>query len=111
MSSTKYKEHAPNYAIQSSKNNTKRLDFYKRLQAAMDANATMRQSLLMRKNILDHQRKMNYHNEYDRLRGELGQHILRRERGGVGVKHYTIWGAKRQELEKRVKELEGLGAK
>ena len=68
-------------------------------------------SVVDEENILDHQRKMNYHNEYDRLRGELGQHILRRERGGVGVKHYTIWGAKRQELEKRVKELEGLGAK
>ena len=111
MSSTKYKEHAPNYAIQSSHNNTKRLDYYRRLQAVLDANATRRQSLLMRKNMLDHQRKMNYHNEYDRLRGELGQHILRRERGGLGVKHYKIWGPKRQELGNRVKELEGLGAK
>ena len=111
MSSTKYKEHLPNYAVQSSKNNTKRLDYYTRLQAVLDANATRRQSLLMRKSMLDHQRKMNYHNEYDRLRGELGQHILRRERGGVGVKHYKIWGQQRKELEDRVKELEGLGAK
>ena len=111
MSSTKYKEHLPNYAVQSSKNNTKRLDYYKRLQAVLDANATKRQSLLMRKNMLDHQRKMNYHNEYDRLKGELGQHVLNRERGGVGVKHYRIWGAHRKELEDRVKELEGLGAK
>ena len=113
MSSTKYKEHLPNYAVQSSKNNTKRLDYYKRLQAVLDANATRRQSLLMRKNMLDHQRKMNYHNEYDRLRGELGQHILRREReqGGVGVKQFKIWGPQRQELLNRIKEPESLGVK
>ena len=111
MCTTKYKEHMPNYAIQSSKNNTKRLDYYKRLQAVLDANATRRQSLLIRKNMLDHQRKMNYHNEYDRLRGELGQHTLVRERGGLDIKHYRIWGPKRRELEDRLKELEGLGVK
>lgn len=110
MDTKKYKEHNPNYSIPSSKNNTKRLDYYKRLQAVLDANATRKQSLLMRKQVLDHQRKANYQNEYDRLRGELNQHVLRRM-GDINAKHYTIPHEQRKGLVDRTKELEGLGAK
>ena len=110
MDTKKYKEHNPNYSIPSSKNNTKRLDYYKRLQAVLDANATRKQSLLMRKQVLDHQRKANYQDEYDRLRGDLNQDVLRRA-GDVYAKHYTIKHEQRTGLVDRTKELEGLGAK
>ena len=73
MSSTKYKEHLPNYAVQSSKNNTKRLDYYKRLQAVLDANATKRQSLLMRKNMLDHCDKYQYNGNFDKYDDTINQ--------------------------------------
>ena len=110
MDTKKYKEHNPTYSTPSSKNNTKRLEYYTRLQAVLDANATRKQSLLMRKQVLDHQRKANYHNEYDRLRGDLSQHILRRA-GDINVKYNKIRGDQRKGLEDRTKELEGLGVK
>ena len=82
--------------------------YWKRLQTHMDAQATRAQNLLLRKKFLDKQKAMNYQNEYDRIRGLLGQRML------VGLHSLSVprlVGAPRHELLKRQDELKDLGAK
>ena len=47
------------------------LKYWERLQKVLDAKATRAQNLLLRHKWIQRQNKMNYQNEYDRLRGEL----------------------------------------
>ena len=70
------------------------LRHYKQLQQRMDARKTKAESITLRKDWLRAQKRANYVNEYDRIRGLLSQTILPA-------------GAKR--LEDREKELKGLG--
>jgi hypothetical protein len=70
------------------------LRHYKQLQQRMDARKTKAESITLRKDWLAAQKRANYQNEYDRIRGLLSQTILPA-------------GAKR--LEDREKELKGLG--
>ena len=45
--------------------------YWERVQKVLDAKATGAQNLLLRHNWIERQNKMNYQNEYDRLRGEM----------------------------------------
>ena len=56
----------------------KSLQYWKRLQHTMDAHHTRVQMLEYRKMMLQKQQKMNYLNEYDRLRNALNATVLRR---------------------------------
>ena len=74
-----------------------RLDHYERLQKQLDAHETRKSLVEFRKNVLDKQKKMNYQNEYDRIRGLLSQTIIPRQT--------------REYLETRKKNLAELGAR
>ena len=80
--------------------------YWKRLQSHMDMQATRAQHLLLRKKFLDKQKAMNYQNEYDRIRGILGQNVVR-----DSIRMPRLIGAQRYELLKRQDELKDLGAK
>jgi hypothetical protein len=45
--------------------------YWEQLQKVMDASKTRAQNIELRKRFIQKQNKMNYQNEYDRLRGEL----------------------------------------
>ena len=70
------------------------LRHYKRLKMTMDAHKAKTESIQLRKDWLDRQKRANHQSEYDRIRGILSQTILPE-------------GAKR--LEERQAELKGLG--
>ena len=70
------------------------LKHYKRLQQTLDAKKTKAESILLRKDWMERQRRANYQSEYDRIRGILSQSFLPN-----GVKR----------LEEREAELKGLG--
>ena len=70
------------------------LRHYKQLRQRMDAQKTKAESIVLRRDWLQAQKRANYQGEYDRIRGLLSQTILPD-------------GAKR--LEDREKELKGLG--
>ena len=54
---------------------TYNLKYWERIQKLLDARETRAQSLLLRHKWIERQNKMNYQNEYDRLRGELSRQI------------------------------------
>ena len=64
-----------------------------------------------RKRILDKQQKMNYQNEYDRLRNALQETVLRRSVAGGTVRGPKIRGENEANVLKRIAELEAQGAK
>ena len=70
------------------------LKHYKRLRRTLDAKKAKAESILLRKDWMDRQKRANYQSEYDRIRGILSQTFLPN-------------GAKR--LEEREAELKGLG--
>ena len=72
------------------------LFYYKNLQKVLDARATRKADLLLRKRIIDNKNKQNYQLEYDRIR-DL-------------VHSKTIVGDTKQMLKDRIKKLEELGA-
>ena len=47
------------------------LKYWERMQKVLDAKTTRAQNLLLRHKWIERQNKMNYQNEYDRLRGEM----------------------------------------
>ena len=53
------------------------LHHWKRTQQTLDAHHTRAQMLEYRKRILEKPQKMNYQNEYDRLRKALQETVLR----------------------------------
>ena len=77
---------------------TNRLHYYKILKDKLDAQATKASSIALRKQWLEKQKKMNYENEYNRIRGEIARQTV--FRGGTSL----------ASLEKRKKDLEDLGA-
>ena len=77
---------------------TNRLHYYKTLKDKLDAQATKASSIALRKQWLEKQKKMNYQNEYDRIRGEIARQTV--FRGGTSL----------SSLEKRKSDLEKLGA-
>ena len=75
---------------------TNKLHYFKNLQKQLDAHATKVASIRLRKEWLEKQKKTNYQNEYDRIRGLISQN--------------TVKGKSLASLEKRKKKLEELGA-
>ena len=73
------------------------IKYYENLQKILDARSTKKANIQLRKNILDHNRKINYQNEFERIRGELYSQLIR------GINNISLKG--------RIKELERLGAK
>ena len=74
-----------------------RLKMFKREKKLMQAHETKAKSILFRKNIIDVQKRANYQNEYERLRGTLA---------------HTVVPIQTQEvLTKRIEDLVKLGAK
>ena len=76
---------------------TNRLHYFKNVQKQLDAQATKASSIALRKQWLEKQKKMNYQNEYDRIRGE--------------IEHNNVKGLSVESLKKRKNDLAKLGAK
>ena len=74
----------------------KSLHHWKRTQQTLDAHHTRAQMLEYRKRILDKKQKMNYPNEYDRLRNALQETVLRRSVAGGIVRGPKIRGKTRR---------------
>ena len=89
----------------------KSLHHWKRTQQTLDAHHTRAQMLEYRKRILEKQQKMNYQNEYDRLRNALQETVLRRSVIGVMVPGPRITGENEQNVLRRIAELEAQGVK
>jgi hypothetical protein len=89
----------------------KSLHHWKRTQQTLDAHHTRAQMLEYRKRILDKQQKMNYQNEYDRLRNALQETVLRRSVAGGMVRGPRITGENEENVLRRIAELEAQGAK
>ena len=75
----------------------------------MDAHHTRVQMLEYRKMMLQKQQKMNYQNEYDRLRNALNATVLRRHALTGVVVRGLVDGSSKTEATKRLEELEKLG--
>ena len=75
---------------------TNKLHYFKNLQKQLDAHATKVASIRLRKEWLEKQKKTNYQNEYDRIRGMISENVVK--------------GKSIASLDKRKKELEELGA-
>ena len=73
-----------------------RLNYFKILKDKLDAHATKARSINLRKQWMDSQKKMNYTNEYNRIRSELEQSKLK--------------GLTTELLQKRKDHLKKLGA-
>lgn len=72
------------------------LHYLKNLKDVLEAHQTKAASILFRKQLMEHQNKMNYTTELSRIRGELSK---------TNLPYQT-----RQELLERKKRLEKLGA-
>ena len=75
---------------------TNRLHYFKTLKDKLDAHATKSASITLRKRWINSQKKMNYTNEYNRIRSELEQSKLK--------------GLSTKSLQDRKDELKKLGA-
>ena len=73
-----------------------KLRYFKNVQRQLDAHATKAASIQLRKDWMQKQKKINYQNEYDRIRGE--------------IEHNTVRGLSTTTLKNRQKVLESLGA-
>ena len=81
------------------------------MQHTLDAHHTRAQLLEYRKRILEKQHKMNYQNEYDRLRNALQETVLRRRPLARQIRGPRILGENRENVDKRIAELESFGVK
>ena len=73
------------------------LFYYKNLQKVLDARATRKADLLLRKRIIDNRNKQNYQLEYDRIRDLVHSKTIRNDT--------------KEMLKDRIKKLEELGAR
>ena len=73
------------------------LHYYETLQKVLDARATRKADILLRRKILGHREKQNYQHEYDRIRDLMHSQTIRNDT--------------KEMLEQRVKRLDELGAK
>ena len=71
---------------------------FKRKKDELEANTFAWWSIMLRKSILENQKRHNYNNEYERLIGVLSNKAI-------------THSANKSQLESRVKELEQLGAR
>ena len=75
---------------------TNRLHYFTNLQKQIDAHSTKAESIALRKAWLDKQKKINYTNEYDRIRSQIAQNVIK--------------GASVDSLQQRQNVLRNLGA-
>ena len=75
---------------------TNRLHYFTNLQKQIDAHSTKAESIALRKAWLDKQKKINYTNEYDRIRSQIAQNVVK--------------GLSTNLLEQRQQTLKNLGA-
>jgi hypothetical protein len=75
---------------------TNSIHYFENLQKQLDAHATKASHIALRKSWLDNQKKINYTNEYDRIRSQIAHNV---------VKGHSI-----QSLNKRHTDLLNLGA-
>ncbi len=73
-----------------------RIHYFQNLQKQIDAHATKAESIALRKTWLDKQKKINYTNEYDRIRSQIAQNVIK--------------GASVDSLQQRQNVLRNLGA-
>ena len=88
------------FALQQSnidKHIANKLHYFKNVQRQLDAHATKAASIQLRKDWMEKQKKINYQNEYDRIRGE--------------IEHNNVKGLSVESLKKRKNDLAKLGAK
>ena len=74
------------------------LNYFENLKKELEAHKTKKANILFRKNLLEHQNKINYTNELNRIRGEISRNDTRLPAGTI--KH----------LKDRVDKLKKLGA-
>ena len=55
---------------------TNRIHYFEQLQKQIDAHSTKAESIALRKAWLDKQKKINYTNEYDRIRSQIAQNQM-----------------------------------
>jgi len=53
-----------------------RLGYWRRVKNMMEMHEIKEKSILFRKKVMDDRNKMNYQNEYDRLRGNLAHNVV-----------------------------------
>ena len=75
---------------------TNRLHYFTNLQKQIDAHSTKAESIALRKAWLDKQKKINYTNEYDRIRSQIASNVVK--------------GLSTNLLEQKQKTLKELGA-
>ena len=73
-----------------------RIHYFENLQKQIDAHHTKASSITLRKAWLDNQNKINYTNEYDRIRSQISQNV--------------VTGASIESLQNRQNVLRSLGA-
>ena len=73
-----------------------RVHYFDNLQKQLDAHATKASHIALRKSWLDQQKKINYTNEYDRIRSQIA--------------HNTVKGKSIDTLNEKKRQLEALGA-
>ena len=78
---------------------TNRLHYFEQLQKQIDAHSTKAESIALRKAWLEKQKKINYTNEYDRIRSHIAQNQMT---GHHGMNH--------PQLQQRAQHLINLGA-
>ena len=79
-----------------SKHVSNRIHYFEQLQKVIDAHSTKAESISLRKNWLDKQKKINYTNEYDRIRSQIASNVVK--------------GMSTSLLEQRQQTLKNLGA-
>ena len=78
---------------------TNRIHYFEQLQKQIDAHSTKAESIALRKAWLDKQKKINYTNEYDRIRSQIAQNQMT-GRHGMSEPH----------LKQKMQNLVNLGA-
>ena len=78
---------------------TNRIHYFEQLQKQIDAHSTKAESIALRKTWLEKQKKINYTNEYDRIRSHIAQNQVT---GHHGMNH--------PQLQQRAQHLINLGA-
>ena len=73
-----------------------RIHYFENLQKQIDAHATKASHIALRKSWLDQQKKINYTNEYDRIRSQIAHNIVK--------------GKSIDTLNEKKRQLEALGA-
>ena len=79
-----------------------RVHYFTNLQKQMDAHATKASHIALRKSWLDQQKKINYTNEYDRIRSQIAHNIVK------GQSHDTLRNRQRDLLRLGAQSINGI---